>query len=99
MTPLLRSAGVTSKSSRASSWFCKVGKVFNNFSAFIWRKVPPSFLKIVFNFEYFLAKLLKLTRAHFYNPRNEARKLSIDRLDVVKQSVNSYSNKKKQNWT
>lgn len=46
ITPFVRSAEVQSNSSNASSWDCKTGKVFNNLSEFMVRKIPSSLLKI-----------------------------------------------------
>lgn len=45
ITPLLRSDELQSNSSNASSWDCKTGNVFNNFSEFMVRKTPSSLLK------------------------------------------------------
>ena len=45
ITPFVRSLAEQSNSSSPSSWACSTGSVFSNFSAFIVRSVPSSFLK------------------------------------------------------
>lgn len=45
ITPFVRSFDEQSNSKSASNWACSDGSVFNNFSAFIVRKLPSSFLR------------------------------------------------------